>query len=108
MADIHIARQHGMSLAQARRAAHQWAEKAEKKFDLRCTWQEGDTGDSLRFTRSGVSGTLTIDSELFELQAKLGFMLGAFKDRIEGEIAKTLDALIAAQSSGPQPSSQSA
>lgn len=97
MADIHIARAHGMSLAQARRSAQLWAEKARQKFDLQCSYEEGkaDTeADLLTFTRSGVSGTLTVTGELFELQAKLGFMLGAFKDRIEAEIVKSLDALI--------------
>lgn len=98
MADIHIARAHGMSLAQARRSAQLWAERARQKFDLQCSYEEGKAGqeaDLLTFTRSGVSGTLTVTGELFELQAKLGFMLGAFKDRIEGEIVRSLDALIA-------------
>ena len=31
----------------------------------------------------------------FELDAQLGFLLGAFKDRIEAEIVKNLDALLA-------------
>nr|MCU0942584.1 polyhydroxyalkanoic acid system family protein [Hydrogenophaga sp.] len=30
------------------------------------------------------------------LDAKLGFLLGAFKDRIESEIVKNLDTLLAA------------
>jgi hypothetical protein len=30
----------------------------------------------------------------FELHARLGFLLGAFKDRIEAEIVKNLDALL--------------
>ncbi len=101
MANIHIERAHGMSLAQARRTARLWAEKARQKFDLQCDYQEGKDGqegteaDLLTFTRSGLSGTLTVTAELFEVQAKLGFMLGAFKERIEAEIAKSLDALIA-------------
>ena len=105
MADIHIQRHHGMSLVQARRAAQLWAEKAEKKFDLRCSYEEGDTADTLTFERSGVSGSLQVNGELFELQAKLGFMLSAVKGRIEGEIVKTLDALIAAQPAGSNPAS---
>lgn len=95
MADIHIERQHGMSMAQARKAAFKWAEQAEKKFDMDCTYQEGEATDEVSFKRSGVSGTLTVTPQMFELQAKLGFLFGAFKDRIEGEIVKNLDALIA-------------
>ena len=95
MADIHIQRQHGMSLAQARKAAFKWAEQAEEKFDMECTYQEGSTVDEVSFKRSGVTGTLTVSKDAFELKAKLGFLLGAFKDKIEGEIVKNLDALIA-------------
>ena len=95
MADIQIERKHGMSMAQARAAAFEWAEQAEEKFDMTCTYEEGSTTDEVSFTRSGVSGTLTVTDDVFQLQAKLGFLLGAFKDKIEGEIVKNLDALIA-------------
>ena len=95
MADIHITRQHGMSLAGARKAAFKWAEQVEEKFDMACTYEEGKTTDVCSFTRSGVSGTLAVDKDSFELTAKLGFLLGAFKDKIEGEIVKNLDVLIA-------------
>ena len=95
MADINITRQHGMTLAEARKAAFKWAEQAEEKFDMECTYEEGKTSDVCGFTRSGVTGTLVVDKDTFELKAKLGFLLGAFKDRIEGEIVKNLDALIA-------------
>ena len=95
MADINITRQHGMSLADARKAAFKWAEQAEEKFDMECTYEEGKTSDECSFTRSGVSGKLQVDKDTFVLTAKLGFLLGAFKDKIEGEIVKNLDALIA-------------
>ena len=95
MADIQIERKHGMNMAQARAAAFKWAEQAEEKFDMSCTYEEGSTLDEVSFTRSGVSGTLTVTEDVFQLQAKLGFLLGAFKDKIEGEIVKNLDALIA-------------
>lgn len=95
MADINIRREHGMTMADARKAAFKWAEQAEEKFDMECTYEEGKTSDEVSFTRSGVNGTLTVTKDSFELQAKLGFLLGAFKDKIEGEIVKNLDALIA-------------
>lgn len=95
MADINVTRQHGMSLADARKAAFKWAEQAEEKFDMECTYEEGKTDDVCNFTRSGVSGTLMVDKDTFVLTAKLGFLLGAFKDKIESEIVKNLDALIA-------------
>ena len=95
MADIHIEREHGMTMAQARKAAFKWAEQAEEKFDMVCTYDEGTAVDEVSFKRAGVTGTLTVTKDTFELQAKLGFLFGAFKDKIEGEIVKNLDALIA-------------
>ena len=97
MADIHIERRHGMSLAQARKAAFKWAEQAEEQFDMDCTYEEGLTCDEVSFSRSGVSGTLTVTPDAFELQARLGFLLGVFKDRIESEIVGNLEALIEKQ-----------
>lgn len=95
MADIDITRQHGMTFGEARKAAFKWAEQAEEKFDMACTYEEGKTSDVCGFTRSGVTGNLTVDKDTFVLTAKLGFLLGAFKDRIESEIVKNLDVLIA-------------
>ncbi len=95
MADINITREHGMSFLDARKAAFRWAEQAEAKFDMECTYEEGKTTDECSFTRSGVSGTLTVSKDSFELHAKLGFLIGAFKEKIEGEIVKNLEALIA-------------
>ena len=103
MADIHIKRQHGMGLAQARKTAFKWAEQAEQKFDMQCTYEEGVAQDEVSFKRSGVTGTLTVRQDSFELHAKLGFLLGAFKDKIEGEIVKNLDALIASGAPSPKP-----
>lgn len=101
MADIHIERSHTMPFAQARKAAFQWAEKAEEKFEMECTYEEGDAEDVLTFTRSGVNGTLVVNEHQFVLNAKLGFLLGAFKDSIEGEIVKNLDALLELGSKKP-------
>ena len=95
MADIQIQRKHKLGLAQARKIAFAWAEQVEQEFDMECTYAEGDTEDEVSFTRSGVSGTLRVTKDEFDLHAKLGFLLGAFKDRIEGEIVKNLDDLLA-------------
>ncbi|EJE48973.1 putative polyhydroxyalkanoic acid system protein [Acidovorax sp. CF316] len=94
MPDIHIHREHQLGFKQARKVAFSWAEKAEKKFDMECTYEEGDTEDTLHFSRSGVKGTLLVDATRFEMNAQLGFLFGAFKDRIESEIGEQLDALL--------------
>jgi putative polyhydroxyalkanoate system protein len=97
MADIHIERDHQLGMGGARKLAWRWAEQAENDFDMSCTYEEGDGCDEVQFTRSGVSGTLKVSADKFELDARLGFLLGAFKDRIEGEIVKNLDELLAAK-----------
>ncbi len=95
MADIHIHREHSLGLAQARKIAWQWAEEVENKFDMECTVVEGETSDTVEFKRTGVNGRLIVAGDHFELEAKLGFLLGAFSKTIEGEITKNLDALLA-------------
>ena len=94
MADIYIERQHGLDFTEARQTAFKWAEQAEEKFDMACTYEEGQALDEVHFKRSGVTGTLSVNANSFVLQAKLGFLFSAFKDKIEGEVVKNLDALI--------------
>jgi putative polyhydroxyalkanoate system protein len=95
MPAIHIHRAHQLGLAKARKVALQWAEDAEKKFDMECTILEGETSDTVEFTRTGVTGTLIVAPDHFDLDAKLGFLLGAFAKTIESEIERNLDALLA-------------
>ena len=96
MAHIHIERDHHFSKAKARKIAFQWAEQVENEFDMACTYEEGDDEDLVSFSRSGVKGTLRVCARRFELDAQLGILLGAFKGRIESEIVKNLDELMAA------------
>ena len=95
MPDIRIKRDHSLGLADARKLAFQWAEAAEKKLDMECTYEEGKTSDVVTFTRAGVNGELKVTKDHFELEARLGLLLGVFKDRIESEIVKNLDLLLA-------------
>jgi putative polyhydroxyalkanoate system protein len=95
MPDIKISRTHVLGLAEARKIAYKWAEDAEKKLDMECTYEEGKTSDEVQFKRSGVDGSLKVTATGFDLHAKLGFLLGAFKGKIESEIEKNLDALLA-------------
>ena len=94
MADIHIHRDHQLGLPKARKVALQWAEQAESEFDMECTILQGETSDTVEFSRSGVKGELIVAANHFTLDAKLGFLLGAFSKRIEREIETSLDALL--------------
>ncbi|CAN5915090.1 hypothetical protein BH11PSE8_BH11PSE8_31760 [soil metagenome] len=94
MPDIHIRREHQLGLTKAREVAWQWAEDAEKRLSMDCTVIEGDTSDTVEFTRAGVKGKLMVAADHFELDAKLGFLLAAFGKSIEAEIEKNLDSLL--------------
>ena len=95
MAEIHIHRAHALGLDKARKMAWQWAEAAEQKFGMECTVIEGDTSDVVEFTRAGVDGRLLVGADAFDLTAKLGFLVGAFRQKIEAEIEANLDSLLA-------------
>lgn len=99
MPDIHILRPHALGLPDARQAAQVWAEKAERKFGMACRYEEGEQQDCLHFSRAGVQGTLRVDAGQFVLNAELGFLFGAFQERIEAEIQAQLDKLL----EGPPP-----
>jgi putative polyhydroxyalkanoate system protein len=94
MAQILIERDHPLGLDLARQTAAQWVRQAQEEFDMSCEVTRTDDGDEVRFARSGLSGTLWVDGQHFRMQAQLGFLMSAFKDRIESEIRKNLDALI--------------
>lgn len=95
MPDLRIHREHELGLPEARRLAAEWAQAARTRFAMECVHQEGGEADCVVFSRSGVAGQLRVTAERFELDAKLGFLLGAFKERIEQEISKNLDDLLA-------------
>ena len=94
MPDIRIHREHTLGLAKARQVAWSWAEQVEKKFDMECTVLEGETSDTVEFTRSGVKGRLIVAADHFDLEARLGLLLGAFSHTIQAEIEKNLDPLV--------------
>ena len=54
----------------------------------------------MEFTRTGVNGRLIVAPDHFDLDAKLGFLLGAFSKTIEREIEKNLDTLLSKSGNG--------
>jgi putative polyhydroxyalkanoate system protein len=108
MADIHLDREHALGLHAARQIAFKWAEQAEAEFGMECTYEEGTASDLVSFSRIGVHGTLSVTADSFKLAAKLGFLLGAFKEKIEAEIIRNLDALIARKAGAPRAAAKKA
>jgi putative polyhydroxyalkanoate system protein len=86
--DIHITRDHALGLPAARKLAFRWAEEAEERLGMECVYEEGKTGDLVTFTRAGCNGELKVTKDRFELDARLGVLLGVFKDKIETAIVE--------------------
>jgi putative polyhydroxyalkanoate system protein len=92
MSDINITQPHSLEPAAARAAAESIAEKIARELDLACTWH----GDTLRFGRSGVEGTLTLADSHAHMNIKLGFLMGAFKHAIESKVSEKMRSVFAA------------
>lgn len=83
MADIRITQSHALAWQQARTAAQKVAEQMAAEYGMSAEWQ----GDVLLFSRSGVSGRLTLSAQLAQLEISLGFFLKSFAPAIEEKVA---------------------
>jgi putative polyhydroxyalkanoate system protein len=87
MADIDLQRDHALGLKKAKAAAQKIADEMAESFDMESEWE----GNVLHFSRSGVTGQMTVTKSRVEMSAKLGFLLAAFKPKIEAQIEKNFD-----------------
>lgn len=87
MSMIEFRREHALGMQKARTAAQRVAEEMEREFGMTAEWD----GDVLRFSRTGVSGEMVVAEDHVELRAKLGFLLSAFKGRIEETLHQNFD-----------------
>jgi putative polyhydroxyalkanoate system protein len=92
MPDINISQAHSLAPEAARAAAEKVAERIAREFDLACTWH----GNTLRFGRSGVEGTLTLAENMAHMNIKLGFLMGAFRSVIESKVTEKMRSVFAA------------
>jgi putative polyhydroxyalkanoate system protein len=86
MSDIHARKAHNLTLEEAKQTAQKLADQLQKEFQLDSQWQ----GNTLNFTRSGVKGKLDVTVDI-----SLGFMLKAFRGKIQAEIDKNIDKMFA-------------
>jgi hypothetical protein len=89
MPDIRIHRDHSLGLAKARKVAWDWAEQV--RTEVRHGMHRGRRRDQ---RHGGVHAQrrqrpLIVAADHFDLDAKLGFLLGAFSKTIEAEIRRT-------------------
>jgi putative polyhydroxyalkanoate system protein len=98
MPTLHITRQHTLSHDKARAIAQQWALDAERDFGMETSLVMGtddyQTAERWNFKRTGVTGSLVTKPQSFELELHLGFLLGAFQDKIKQQIEQNLDQLL--------------
>jgi putative polyhydroxyalkanoate system protein len=87
MPKIDIHRPHNLPPDQARAVVDKVAARMREKFDMQSQWQ----GDTLRFSRSGVSGAIAVAPESVHVTAELGLMLSPLKGMVEQEIRRKLD-----------------
>ena len=87
MPSIEIRRPHQLSITEARAVVDKVAARMQEKFGMSGQWQ----GDTLGFSRPGVSGTIAVGSDAILVQAQLGMMLSPLKGMIEQEIRRKLD-----------------
>ncbi len=87
MSEIHLRRKHSIGLKKAKVAAQKVADDLAQEFGMDASWE----GNVLRFSRSGVHGGLQVSKNEVVLEAKLGFLLSAFRARIEEHINENFD-----------------
>ena len=87
MPKIDIRRPHQLSIAEARAVVDQVAARMHEKLGIDGQWQ----GDTLRFSRPGVSGTIAVSSDAIQVNAELSLMLSPLKGMVEQEIRRKLD-----------------
>lgn len=100
MSQIEIERPHTLGMTRARELATTWADQARTGYAMTCQYETGTQEDIIRFSRTGVSGELHVRADGFTLRAQLGFLLTAFKPRIEAEIGRNLDRLLGGAADG--------
>ena len=87
MPKIDIRRAHQLSIAEARAVVDKVAARMHEKLGVDGQWD----GDTLRFSRPGVKGTIAVSSDAIQVNAELGLMFSPLKGMVEQEIRRKLD-----------------
>lgn len=88
MSRIHLRREHDLTPKAARTRVNRMADALGRKFDAECSWD----GDVLSIEHPNVSGTVTVGKNEIVVEATLGFLLAMFRDRVDEELVRILDA----------------
>ena len=88
MSRIHLRRSHELTAKAARERVNRMAKALAQNFDAECSWQ----GEVLSIEHPNVTGTVTIGKDEIIVEATLGFLLAMFRDRVDEELVRILDA----------------
>jgi len=84
---IHLRREHDLTPKAARKKVERVADVLAKRFDAECTW----SGDVLSVVHPSVNGKVTVGKNDVVVEARLGFLVAMFRDRIDQELVRILD-----------------
>jgi putative polyhydroxyalkanoate system protein len=91
MASFTVRKPHTMEKQELREAVDRLAAELQSRHGLSYRWR----GDNATFSRSGISGSLSIDSDEIALHVKLGLMASPFERPIRQAITDFLDENVA-------------
>ena len=91
MSRIDVRRRHSMDHEHALRVADELAREMKSHYDFECHWE----GEKLRLRRSGVKGEVEVLPDEIGVHLELGMMLLPFRHRIEGEVVRQLEEILA-------------
>lgn len=102
MGRLRIEREHSLGWLGARELAQTWLQAGELRWQLRCQRWLSDDQERIDFEGPGLKGQLWVLPQRFELDLELGFLLNAYRSRIETELQRQLDAALGTgPSNGP-------
>ncbi len=84
---MRIERAHRLGVRRARQVATDIMGELAEKYALEHHWD----GNTLRFSRTGLNGTVSVSKAAIVLEIELGFMLALLESRIEAEVHAELD-----------------
>ncbi len=88
MSRIRLRRSHDLTAKAARQKVDRMAAALAKRFEAECRWK----GDVLLIEHPSVKGKVVVGKDEIVVEATLGFLLAMFRDRVDEELGRILDA----------------
>ena len=87
MSHINVRHKHKLKGAALKKRVEHLADTLCEKYSADWRWE----GDRLLIEHSNLTGSVTCDPKEIVVEARLGFFLSMFHDRVETEIVRILD-----------------